>query len=138
MGKKIVSCLVVILCAGVSQAQETVKLPAIQEIWEAASLDGARSGYFRTAFENIEVAGQKLIRSRQLLNLTVKRQGVTINLRMQTGTDETPEGKVAGVFTQMERSDLGPLVITGTVKDNILHLDIDKAGSCVRIAGMTR
>jgi hypothetical protein len=139
MGKKILSGLVVLLCISVVRAQETVKVPAVKEIWESAYLDGGRSGYFRTSFENIDVKGQKLVRSRQLLDLTVKRQGVSINLRMQTGTDETPEGKVVGVFTQIDRSDLGPLVITGTVKEmetergkvEILHLDIDK-GRIVR------
>src|SRR3954453_15081314 len=125
MGKQLVCGLIVILCAGAARAQQPVKEPTVQEIWEAAYLDGGRAGYFRTSFENIEVAGQKIVRSRQLLNLTVKRQGLVINLRMQIGTDETPEGKVVGVFTQMERSDLGPLIITGTAKENVLHLDID-------------
>src|SRR5438270_3834781 len=117
MGKKIFSSLIVFLCISAVRAQEPVKVPAVKEIWESAQLDGARSGHFRTSFENLEVAGQKIIRSRQLLDLTVKRQGVTINLRMQTGTDETPEGKVVGVFMQMDRSDLGPLVIIGAVKE---------------------
>ncbi len=131
MGKKVLCCLTVLLCAGASRSQEAIKVPAIQEIWEAAYLDGGRSGYFRTSFENLDVAGKKIVRSRQLLDLTVKRQGIVIRLGMQTGTDESPQGAVVGVFMQMDRSDIGPLIITGAVKEKILHLDIDK-GRVVR------
>jgi hypothetical protein len=57
--------------------------------------------------------------------LTVKRFKSVIQLRMQHGTDETEQGKVAGVFMQLEQA-AGPLVLSGTVKDNVLHVEVDK------------
>src|SRR5262245_37890766 len=115
MGKKIAWCFTVILCAGVLGAQEPSKVP-VQEIWEAAYLDNGRAGHFHTTFQTLDVDGQKAVRSRQSLNLTVKRFREVVQLRMQSGTDETTDGKVLGVFMQMEQTG-GPLVLTGTVKE---------------------
>src|SRR5262245_4479736 len=111
MGKKCAWCVLVVMCAGHLRAQESIKAPVVEEIWEAAYLDNGRAGYFRTTFQPLEVEGQKVIRSRQSLNLTVKRFREIIQLRMQSGTDETSDGKVVAVFMQMEQSG-GPLVLT--------------------------
>ncbi len=123
MGKRILASLVVFLCATALRAQESVKVPAGQEIWEAAYLEGARAGYFRTSFVPIEVDGQKLIRARQLLHLNVKRFDKIVKLQMESGTDETTDGKVVGVYMQLQGAD-GDVVLTGVVKDNVLHVEV--------------
>jgi hypothetical protein len=125
MGKQLAWGFTILLCAGVIRA-EPISGPksgpkeasAVQEIWEAASLDNGRAGYFRTTFQTLDVDGQKVVRSRQALNLTVKRFREVVQLRMQSGTDETADGKVLGVFMQMEQSG-GPLVLSGTVKERV-------------------
>src|SRR5262249_20353833 len=128
MGKKVKWFLALLVCVTPAHAQERAKLapPSVTEhVWEAAFLENGRAGYFHSSFEPIEADGQKLIRSRQSLHLTVKRFKSVIQLRMQHGTDETEQGKVAGVFMQLEQA-AGPLVLSGTVKDNVLHVEVDK------------
>src|SRR5205823_6101860 len=87
--------------------------------------DNGRAGYFHISFEPIEVEGLKLIRSRQSLNLTVKRFKNVIELKMQSGTDETEAGQVAGVFMQHEQAS-GAVSLTGVVKGKVLHVEVDK------------
>src|SRR5262245_44206620 len=125
MGKRATWFLVLLLCAAPVRGQEPSNLTATQEIWEAAFLDNSRAGHFRITLEPVEIDGQKLIRSRQSLDLTVKRFREVTHLKMQTGTDESEDGKVAGVFMQIEGV-AGPVVLSGTVKDNVLHVEVDK------------
>src|SRR5262249_11459254 len=91
--------------------------------WEAAHLENARSGYFRTTVHEIERDGQKLLRTNQELNLTVRRYGDTVQLRMESGTDETEDGKVVGVSMKMHQGN-SALVLTGTLKEGKMHVDI--------------
>src|SRR5262249_1119470 len=53
----------------------------------------------------------------------VRRYGETIQLRMESGTDETEDGKVVGVSMRMQQAG-GPLVLTGTLKDGKMHVEI--------------
>jgi transglutaminase-like putative cysteine protease len=119
-------CLALVLCVGPVRAVEQPGKLA-QDVWEAAHLEGARSGYFRTTVYESERDGQKLLRSNQELNLTVRRYGETIQLRMESGTDETEDGKVVGVSMKMQQAG-GALVLTGTLKDGKMHVEIPGQG----------
>ncbi len=66
--------------------------------WDAAYLQGGRAGHVRTYTTEVEQDGEKRLRTTVELRLTVKRFSDTISLAMDTGTVETPEGKVTGVF----------------------------------------
>lgn len=137
MGKKYACWFAVLFSTCAIRAQEPVKTPAIQEVWEAASLENGRAGWFSTTFQTLDVEGQKVIRTRMSLNLNVKRFSEVVRLRMQSGTDETPEGKVVGVYMRMEQAS-GPLILEGnvkereketpegTVKERYLAVEIDK------------
>jgi hypothetical protein len=128
MGKRVKWFLVLLLSAVPLRAQETRKAappPAVKHIWEAAFLENVRAGHFHISFQPVEADGQTIIRSRQTLELSVKRFKSMAKLRMVTGTDETEEGKVAGVFLQMEGA-TGPLVLTGKVKEKVLHVEVDQ------------
>src|SRR5437660_1125301 len=115
-------CLALILCVGVVRAEEQ-QGKLTQDVWEAAHLEGARSGYYRTTVHEIDRDGQKLLRTNQELNLTVRRYGETVQLRMESGTDETEDGKVVGVSMKMHQAG-GALVLIGTLKDGKMHVDI--------------
>src|SRR6266567_3539747 len=104
-------CLALVLCLGTVRAEEPQGKLA-RDVWEAAHLENARSGYFRTTVREIEQDGQKLLRTNQELNLTVRRYGDTVQLRMESGTDETEDGKVVGVSMKMYQGDAA-LVLTG-------------------------
>ena len=97
----------------------------VKDSWDAAYMEGARCGYFRTTVHEIERDGQKLYRTTLALNLKIKRYNSIIPLRMETTTDETPEGKVVGL-TLTQFLDKGRLVQTGVVQGDKL---IMKSGS---------
>ena len=69
----------------------------VQDIWNAAYLDGSKGGYVHTRVRETERDGQKLYLAVTRLNLTLKRNGVTIQLCMDTESEETAQGKVRTV-----------------------------------------
>ncbi len=112
-----------VLWAGPVVAEEPRAGKLVQDLWEVAHLEGARAGYFRTTVHEVERDDRKLYRTTQELNLTVKRQGQTAQLRAEMGTEEGADGKVVGVSMKMHQPG-GPLVLTGTLKDGAMHVDI--------------
>src|SRR5439155_6060111 len=111
-------CLALTLCAGAIRAEEQ-QGKLTQDVWEAAHLEGIRSGYFRTTVHEIDRNGQKVLRTNQELNLTIRRYGETVQLRRESGTDETEDGKVVGVSMHQAG---GALVLIGTLKDGKMHV----------------
>jgi transglutaminase-like putative cysteine protease len=107
-------CLALLLWVGsVTAAEPQGRL--VQEIWEAAYLEGGKAGYVHTRTRELDQDGRKLLRTTTELNLTVKRFNNTLTLRAETGTDETPEGKVTGVSMRQFLGQKQDLVLTGTV-----------------------
>jgi hypothetical protein len=88
----------------------------VADYWDAAYLPGGRAGYVHTSVRELERDGKKILRTTAELNLTVKRFRETAQLRMETGTDETPQGKVVGVFMRQYLGWGKSLTITGTVR----------------------
>jgi hypothetical protein len=91
----------------------------IKETWDAAYLEGARAGYFHARVEEVERDGKKLIRTSLAMNLKLKRYKEVVALRMETGCDETAEGKVVGV-SMTQFLDKGKLTLAGEVRDGKL------------------
>jgi hypothetical protein len=112
-------CLV-LLVAVRPLAAEPTPTRLVKETWDAAYLEGAKTGHFHTTVREItEADGRKLLRTTVAMSLTVKRYNAVVQLRMESSTDETPEGKVVGVsLTQF--LDKGKAVQTGTVEGNEL------------------
>jgi transglutaminase-like putative cysteine protease len=73
----------------------------------------------------VEDGEAKRFRTTVELHLTVKRFNDTIQLRMDTGTEEIAGGKVVGVFTRQYLGKDKLLVRTGTVKGQQLFLSED-------------
>jgi hypothetical protein len=78
-----------------------------------------------TSVHEVERDGQRLYRAVTRLNLTIKRNGATIQLRMDTGDDETAEGKVTGVWMRQYQGDQQQLLIRGTVTEGQLAVTIE-------------
>lgn len=97
----------------------------VKELWDAAYLEGNKVGYFRTTVHQTERDGHELLRTTVELNLTVKRFNTLVNLRMETGTEETPDGKVTAVFMRQFFDRGKQLVLVGTVAGNQLHVKVD-------------
>lgn len=116
------SLLIVGLFASPLAAGAPSSRKPLLDAWDAAFLKGGRAGYVHTITEVIEKDGQKLLRTTAELRLTMKRFNETIQLGMDTGTFETPEGKVVGVFMTQYRGKQKALEIRGTVEGRQLKL----------------
>jgi transglutaminase-like putative cysteine protease len=98
----------------------------VKEFWDAAYLEGNNKiGYFHTTVREVERDGAKFLRSVVELNFTIKRGQDVMQLRMETGTEETTDGKVTAVsMRQFQGKDL-QLVLTGIVQDKQLVVKVD-------------
>ena len=122
--------LVVLLGLGFARADD--KRPAAPvHTWEIARLEGAHAGYFHTITTPVERDGQKLLQTTQELRLTVRRYGNVVTLRMDSGTDETADGKVTGVSLRQYQAG-GDLVLKGTLKDGKMHVEINHSAGRIR------
>jgi hypothetical protein len=110
-----------VLVAGPLAAAPPVK----EDVWNAAYLDGARAGYVHTQVQEIQRGGTTILHTNTVLQLTVKRFQDTITMRMETGTDETQEGKVTAVFMKQFLGKQQQLELTGTVDGDELHVKVD-------------
>src|SRR5437588_2033372 len=91
------SSLTVLFIAAAAHAQQP-QGKLVQDLWDAAYLEGAKAGYVHTTVHEFNVQGQKIYRTVNELNLTVKRLRDTITMRMESGTDEADNGMVTGVY----------------------------------------
>src|SRR5579862_4197762 len=136
--------LVVLFLVAPLRAEPTPAVKVVKETWDAAYLEGVKSGYFHTVTQEFDRDGQKILRTTLAMQLAIKRYDEVVTLRMETSTDETPEGKVVGMsLTQFLDKDK-KLVQTGTVDgDNlVVRTPNDQTGKKVqwddKVLGMTR
>ncbi len=98
----------------------------VLDIWNAAHLSGQHAGWVHTITREVERDGQKVLRTQTDLELHVARESDAIRLRMITGTEETPEGKVTGVFTRQFLGQTQQLAIAGVVAGPELISNLDQ------------
>ena len=107
-----------VLLAGSVQAQDAPP-KMVREYWDAAYLEGAKSGHFHTLIVETERDGKKLFITTHAISLKVKRGGETVEMKMEDGVEETPEGKVVSVSTTMYTG-AAKLTVTGRVEGDKL------------------
>jgi hypothetical protein len=117
-------CLALVLAVGAARAQEP-RGRLVQDVWNSAWLGGAKAGFVHTTVHEVERDGRKVLRASTELKLHLKRFNDSIELRMESGTEETPQGKVVGVFMRQYLAKEQKLDIAGTVKGDQLHVLID-------------
>jgi transglutaminase-like putative cysteine protease len=103
-------------------AAEPLQPSTAQEIWETVfARDNAgrdhQIGYSRVLLENTQVDGLKVTRATRELRITIKRDGQLAQLKADTGTVETPEGRVIGVFMRHWIGEKQALVLTGKLEE---------------------
>jgi transglutaminase-like putative cysteine protease len=97
----------------------------VEEIWESVVVDEGRVGFVHTTVRALEHDGKKRLRATAELDLSFLRQKTPTRVRMEYGTEETPEGKVVGVFMrQFHERDLR-LDLAGTLEGDRMHVLID-------------
>jgi transglutaminase-like putative cysteine protease len=89
----------------------------IAEFHEAALVDGARAGTLHTTVVAHDTPG-KQVRVLSRLDLTLRRYGAVVRLRMDQGSVETPQGKVLAVFMRQQQAGGRHLALDGVVIDD--------------------
>src|SRR5688500_7419806 len=97
MSRKSAALLILAWAASFASAGET-QPKVLLDLWDVAYIQGNRAGYVHTFVHEHEKDGTKLLRATVELRLTVKRFTEVIQLGMDTGTVESSEGRVVGVF----------------------------------------
>ena len=97
----------------------------VLDVWDAVHLEGGRAGFFRTTTRLHERDNQKVYRTTQELDLTVKRYNALARLRMESGTEETADGNVVGVFMRQYLDQGKQLVLTGKVEGGQLLVTVN-------------
>ncbi len=62
--------------------------------WDVAYLEGARSGIFHSTVREIERDGKKIFVDSLNMELKIRRYDSVVQMRMESTSEETPEGKV--------------------------------------------
>jgi predicted transglutaminase-like cysteine proteinase len=94
----------------------------VLDVWQSAQLPSGRAGHVHTTVRQLEREGKKLYRTTMELNLSVKRFDDVIQLRMESGTEETADGRVQQVFMTQYQGPGKTLNIVGTVRGKQLEL----------------
>jgi hypothetical protein len=92
----------------------------VKDLWDAAYLDGHRAGFVRLTVEERTTGGQKIIRTTQEMNLSVRRGPDIAKISVQTGTEETPDGQITAVFMVQGLSQNVQQDLRGRVEGNEL------------------
>jgi hypothetical protein len=97
----------------------------IEERWEMAQIEGTKVGFLHTTVRRLDAENGKRLRATSELELTFKRYSSQLRLRREQGTEETPEGRVVGVFMRQGQEGGRQLVLTGNLEEGRMHVRID-------------
>jgi transglutaminase-like putative cysteine protease len=97
----------------------------IEDAWDAAYLQGVQTGFFHTTVRETERDGAKYLQTTVEMDLRIKRYNATVQLRMITGNEETPDGKVTAVSMTQFLDRGKQLVLKGAVEGKQLHITVD-------------
>ena len=119
---RLACCLALGLWSALLWAAEPPAKPAepagkvIRDHWDAASLEGNRAGYIRTVVREVERDGKKYYHTTITLDLTLRRFQEIIRQQMESGTVETADGVVTGVWMSQTLGRDQKLQLQGVVK----------------------
>lgn len=108
------------LSAQPQQPQPQGKL--IRDDWETAYIDGYRVGYTRISVREFDLPGGKVLQAVRDLHLTVRRGRDVARMQLVTGSDETPDGIVLGVFMRQALSAQVTQELRGKVEGDQLRV----------------
>jgi hypothetical protein len=97
----------------------------VEEIWESAQIDGVKVGTVHTTIQSVDGDAGKRLRTMVALDLTFKRHNATVQLRMDRGDEETPDGAIVAVFMRQYQGQDKKLDLSGALEDGRMHVQID-------------
>ncbi|MBY0524676.1 MAG: transglutaminase-like domain-containing protein [Gemmataceae bacterium] len=114
--QKYLGCLLVVALAAPPLRAAEPMGKVVREDWDAAYLDGQKAGYTRVLVREFEKDGKKFFRTTMNLYLVLRRFNDTVEMKVETGTDETADGKVVGVQMRQTLGKNQVLEMIGTVE----------------------
>jgi hypothetical protein len=113
----------------VENAPPTTRL-ADRETWDVLRIEGARAGHARTTIRTITQSGREVIKLDQTMHLAVRRFNDTTEQDVHSTCTETPKGRLIDFRTEIRQGRV-PLVTTGRVEGDRLHLEISTQGKTI-------
>jgi predicted transglutaminase-like cysteine proteinase len=124
MSQRITALIIGLVCTSAAFAEGTDG-KVLLDTWESAYLGEGKAGYVHTIATEIELDGKKVIHTTTELRLTVKRFSDTMEMAGDTGTMETPDGTVVGIFMRQFLGKKQQLQIDGRVVGKQIHLTLN-------------
>jgi transglutaminase-like putative cysteine protease len=101
-----------------------------REDWELCFVQGIRVGYVQTAYYRTSEASKPALRIEGDMHIALNRNGEEIKQQFRSTSIETPEGRLLRFKSEMQMG-TAPLVITGVVVGNRLHMETVSPGKKV-------
>jgi hypothetical protein len=101
-----------------------------REDWELCFVQGVRVGYVHTAYYRTSEAGKPAVRIEGDMHIAINRNGEQIKQQFRSTSMETPEGRLLRFKSEMQMG-TAPLIITGVVVGNRLHMETTSPGKNV-------
>src|SRR4051812_42187121 len=86
----------------------------VEDLWEAVHSGNTQIGFVHTTVQSLN--GGKLLRTTAEMRLTFRRQGATLSVRQEQGTEETAEGTVVRVFSRQFQGERRQLDLNGNLE----------------------
>ncbi|HEV3444313.1 MAG TPA: transglutaminase-like domain-containing protein [Gemmataceae bacterium] len=116
----LIALLLVVLPVRAEQSQDRV----VEESWEIVQLEGAQVGNSHTVVREVERDGKKSFITTAELKLNIKREGKVFPIGMESGSEETADGKVTRVWMRQFQGGHTLLLMQGIVKGDELELTV--------------
>jgi hypothetical protein len=114
-------CLGLLLCLPLPADPQ--QPPVFEDVWEAVHSGNAQIGFVHTTVASLN--GGKLLRTTAEMSLTFRRQGATVGVRQEQGTEETTEGAVVRVFSRQYQGKRKQLDLNGNLEAGKMHVIIE-------------
>ncbi|MGA2799238.1 MAG: hypothetical protein ABSE63_16785, partial [Thermoguttaceae bacterium] len=101
-----------------------------REDWELCFVQGVRVGYVQTAYYRTSEAGKPALRIEGDMHIAINRNGEETKQQFRSTSIETPDGRLLRFKSEMQMG-TAPLVITGVVVGNRLHMETASPGKKV-------
>ncbi len=124
MRRTCAGCLGMLVWAAAVAAAESPPTP-LEEVWESAQVDGVKIGFLHTTVVALEGPGGKRLRAAADLDLSFRRNNALVRVRMEQGTEETPEGRVLAVFMRQFHGSSQSLALEGVLEEGKMHVKVD-------------
>jgi transglutaminase-like putative cysteine protease len=134
MSRWLAAVVIVLIGFAPLRASEPQQAKLVLDQWDALYLLGGKAGFVHTTVEEFERDKQTVLRTTVDMQMSVRRNGPVMRIEAQTGTEETPEGRVLATFMRQVLGANKEQIIVGQVKGKQLELLADGKANVLKPA----